>query len=256
LIPYGPIFPLRIDESRKDVAARSDPTFFVATGTNVDGTHSAERSGDWTNPTAKYTAGDWAAATVDWTENYDPAGSQVAHLYCFAVDLTTPLALPPMSGRNAFLSVTGFSPSAGLAAADRACQNDATMIGLPNPDRFLALLASPGAAAASRFDTSAGRPTWVRLDGVPWVEHASDLGAGPWLTSLNLSPGGARISGLQVWTGAIDAQTRPDASQDCGGWTVTSGSGTTGFADYTDRRWFQGVTASCGMPRPVYCLEQ
>jgi hypothetical protein len=259
LISNGPIFPLQTDETGSDLALLGGVPHFVATGTDMNGNRVAITAGDWNDATmaAQYEAGEASAASALWEADYHPPGTAPARLYCFADDFTRPLALAPVAGRRAFLSVGQLAPGGGLKAADDLCAADALANGLSSTSGFLALVASASGSAASRFNLGPGSLTWVRLDGVPWLSQASDLAGGTPLTALNQRADGGRSIGVMAWTGASDATSPPGAGQDCSHWTSSSATATLGQPDYADGRWFGSLAAqSCAMTAPIYCLER
>jgi hypothetical protein len=247
--------PLRLDEAGRDLVA--DHMVFVATGTNRDGTlSSGYTASDWKDASATgyYIAGDAMTTATLWTGGgIFPVVGYNAHLYCFAIDLDRPVEVAKETGRHAFLSAGSFVPS-GLAAADSACQGEATTIGLAGTYR--ALLSTSGAAAASRFDL-AGAP-WVRLDGAPWVNAASDLVNGEPLTALNVTSAlFYQWTQDQVWTGGNSPSDTLGAN--CANFTSTSGNAIVGGAVYSNAYFFNHLNnpAPCNSAYVhLYCLEQ
>jgi hypothetical protein len=241
--------PPRIDELGHDLAL-ADPLARVATGSQQDGRRAADTSGDWGSPGSRYAVGNALATGWFWAANDVNPGNTEAHLYCFGVDLSKALAIAPAAGRLAFLSHSFFIPSGGLAAADQLCQSEATTIG--RGGSFRALLSTSAAPARSRFDLTG--PTWVRLDGVPWLKGAGDLGTP--LTSLNLDSTGAYLGFAQAWTGVSDP-SQP-ASDSCSDWMVATGArvGAVGRGEYTNGQQLFDGTRGCDYTQgSVYCLE-
>src|SRR5207244_775845 len=108
------------------------------------------------------------------------------HLYCFGVDYNSPVTVTPTPGRIAFLSSKQVDPSKGMASADALCQSEATGAGLSGS--YLALLSTSSASAVSRFSATGG--TWVRPDGIPLVNQATDL--------LNFDPSRDVVAALNI----------------------------------------------------------
>jgi hypothetical protein len=224
----------------------------VATGTNPDGTRSGAQASNWTSTSVPYDGGNANATTDNWTLEGTSNGAIPAHLYCFGVDMKTPLSIVKAPGRLAFVSHTPFTPS-DLAFADQVCQSDAG--GLPAGLNFRALLATSQASAASRFNLTG--PTWVRLDGIPWLNVASDLESGRVLTALNLDPFGNYhgVADAPTWTGAMDASMR--AAVNCTDWTNTAGNSITGLSNRVSTLYFGGPSIACLQPLVyLYCLQE
>jgi hypothetical protein len=247
------LYPLSIDELGHDW--RTEPSYtWVATGTTRDGVVAAPAS-DWSSSTTSFMAGVAQQSTIEWTEYTPVAAGTPAHLYCFATDVSTPLSLGRPSGRAAFVSVNLFSPSAGLSAADAHCQTEATTLaGLPGAHRYQALLATTSASAISRFDLSG--PTWIRLDGVPWVARASDLASGSVLATLNVDAQTSYGGYPRVWTGAVDPASRSVAAdQSCSDWKQASPMGLIGLGQDISSRFFSEEARPCTDTAYLYCLQ-
>jgi hypothetical protein len=253
-------YPPRLNEAGGDVVA-ADGDVLVATGTLPDGTRATDTAADWTSTAALYAVGGPAATNEDWTGNRGTApGTAQARLYCLAVDQNTPLAIPRFPGRLAFLSAGSFSPATGESMADQMCDMEAHLNG--HAGTFLALLATRVHSAAGLFDLTG--PTWVRLDGVPWLERGQDLATGALLTSLNVAfpTGGSQplyIAYAPVWSGTANpGQPSATPDQDCTDWSASSGTGTFGWSSYSDGSAFKFNALACNDPTVprLYCLER
>jgi hypothetical protein len=246
--------PLRIDELGNDVIAPTTELTLVATGTLRDGAYSTHTAADWTDTAVDVTAGDASATGRNWTDGAMRSGGDAMRLYCLGTDHDVPLVVPRVAGRTAFFSTGEFQPGGGIAAADTFCQADADANGLSGTYR--ALLSTTTADAASRFDLDG--PTWVRVDGVPWLERASDLAAGSVLATLNVDATGAARYFAPVWSGSSDPNARSlGAIDSCSDWTSTAGMGRGGRAEFSNFYFFRQWSMACSAVQPhLYCLEE
>jgi hypothetical protein len=252
--------PLRIDELGHDRQAVESSQVSAATGTTAQGTATGSTCGDWTTPTGRFTYGDAAASTFDWTQAFEADCSAAVHLYCFEVDQATPLAPAPVRGRIAFLSSAAFTPAGGIAAADALCQADARTYHLDGADQagsYLALLSTAAASAASRMDLSGA--TWVRIDGVPWLARVEDLATGEILGTLNVTLDGQYHPYPYVYTGSAQPGDKPSgAAQSCADWTSSAVGDTAiaGAGDFSNRRAFDESMVGCDGSAALYCLQR
>src|SRR5262249_23295068 len=146
--------------------------------------------------------------------------------------------VPKLASRLAFLSDSTYVPS-GLSAADALCQREAAAAQLPGT--YQALLASSSTSASARFDLT--RPTWARVDAIPWLEKATDLATGKVLSTLTVGPTGAYSVYARVWTGATDPSAPSVTSaQNCADWTSTTQVGISGYAQFSTLLFFNNVT--------------
>jgi hypothetical protein len=153
----------------------------------------------------------------------------------------------PQPGRLAFTTNGGFTPGTGIATADALCQSEANAAG--RTGTFMALLATAGATAASRYNLS-GLP-WKRVDEVTIVDTASQLPTGP-LRAINvlLNGDGAATS---PWAGAGDLNTAGTMASTCDNWNSTAGTGTSTFADNLNN---VALSTSCNVGLRIRCLQQ
>jgi hypothetical protein len=202
--------------------------------------------------TTDATGGDWSSSS--------PAGCgpTLARFYCFGVDGSAPVKPVPVPGRKAFVTAAMFKTDLGLAGADALCADEAAAAGLGG--KFLALLATSTASAASRFADLDGA-VWVRLDGVPLNRAGeSPFDEGGLLAPLNVdSTGTYNLSGY-VTVGAHGPRALAlPALTGCRDWTsvactdvVLSVGDPSILGD-----WFRPLRATpfpCGTIS-VYCLE-
>jgi hypothetical protein len=161
-----------------------------------------------------------------------------------------------VTGRRAFVSTGVFNPSSGVAAADSLCQNEG--------DRsFLALLSTGQSSATARFDLTV--PTWVRPDGIPWLDDPTKLAAGEVLAALNVDVARNYRGYTPVWTGSTTpGMPSAGVAQSCGDWSSSSGSqtGIIGRAEYSDGLFFNSTPFACsniddssGNGARLYCLQ-
>ncbi len=254
------LYPLRLDELGNDLAGAAGSSLWVATGANTDGS-AEDTCSDWSSTTGTYMAGLATGATVYWTfVDSRACATTEARLYCFGTARQEPIdltALASTQGRRAFVSRSAHSPGGGLASADAKCQADAQAAGLVGD--YLALLATTSASAASRFDLTG--TTWVRPDGVAWLEQASDLPLNRFASALNVNPDREQRGYDYAWTGTDDLNTPGGAAKSCADWTSTSMSaeGFRGRLGYSDRSLVSlnnDKPATCDSAALIYCLER
>jgi len=225
----------------------------VATGTKPSGSTGINCM-DLTASTGLFDHGTASTVTADWTwYSYSWGMCDAAtRLYCLGTGSTTPLAIPDVAARVAFLS-TPWQPGTGLAGADAVCQADAAAAQLANASSYRALLATTSASAASRFTD--GLP-WKRVDGMLVADTALDLFAGNYRTPLSVFADGtystATGSGATVWLGA----PKPDAvgTLTCQDWSV-SNNGNTGQVVNTVHVDPTSGMQGCAAMNRVWCLE-
>jgi hypothetical protein len=257
-------YPPVIDENGRELRGsyKKEP---VVTGTLANGTVGGTCM-DWTTAVNSQnffpTVGVTTDTPIGWTAFDDrdyPVGCDIgAHLYCFGVDHTTPVQVVPQPGKKAFVSDGSFT-MLGLDGADRLCAAEATRAHLTGT--FMALLATTGATAASRFPSPDHR--WVRVDGVPLVEPGQDLFRdGPRTALLSVTSSGAPTDAW-IMTGAGSPLTlSPDLLSSCRNWVDTGQEETlaiTGLANQFDD-WFDHIAnpdrCTRGGDNRVYCLEK
>lgn len=237
------------------------------TGTNADGTHSLLNGegtcNGWTSASAtrNVTVGLTNHATIHWTNAAGGTCAQMFPLYCLGTDYNRPLAIVPTAGRKAFVSKANWDPATGLAGGDALCRSEAGSAGLANAAAFKALLATPSASAASRFDDTLA--TWVRTDGVPLAPTARayfDAVTPQTTASLDVHADGTyndQLFGV-AYTGALTPRGSGTNATTCASWTVNNASANVAFSDVAGSTLFAGYTAACnrwGGTSFVYCLE-
>ncbi len=245
------LYPLSLDENGL-------PAFdgLVGTATDLDGKTFGDSCQDWTNEDAGFVrVGLSAAADFDWTRITEAACSEKVHMYCFGIDNSQPIVVPPAKGRLAWLSNDEVPANTGLATMDSICQTEAQSLGLSSAKAFLSTTSE---AAANRFDLSG--PTWVRPDGVVLWESAQDVAFQSPLAPIMVKANGIPRGAL-VWTGAKNASlvSLSNGQESCRDWTsaVVTDGGNTGHAAYNGVRYFNDRGAeSCSALRHLYCFEE
>ena len=225
----------------------------VATGTGAAGTVALQTCGDLNSPTTTIDAGLPHTTSSRWTViGYSWAQCNIGQrIYCFGTGATTPLVVPSVPSRRAFIS-TGWSVGGGLAAADAHCAADAMSACLANPASFRALIATTSASAAARF--ADGLP-WARIDGVLVASTAQDLLAYNWQVPLTVDATGNHLTtpSASAWLGANTPALV--GTNTCSDWTVSNNGATGTCPDYDELEPYT-ANCPCGSGLRLYCLEQ
>jgi hypothetical protein len=229
---------------------------FVTTGTGENGEATPDRCADYTSTATVGTFGSSSATTTRFTRRAsDGCDHESARLYCFGVDRSLALEVPPEEGRLAFVTGSPWMPGGGLGAADQHCAGEAADAGLTGS--FRALLATSTQSAAARFDLAG--PQWVRIDGVALAASAEALMAAEIEAPLNVTASGSYLSN-SVWTGGGDSSAPADVGADtCEDWTQATNSvrGGRGAAAETAAHLYFGATDNpCGSLNRLYCLQE
>jgi hypothetical protein len=216
---------------------------------------------DWTTTSSSaglIAMGDPTGGFQGWEFAFFDSCAASFRLYCLEKDFQNPVRIVPVAGRTAFASGSPWSPSGGIAAADAVCQNDAQNNGLPGTYR--AFLATSTASAISRFDVS-GAP-WVRVDGIPIANVASDLGRrnGRFVAALQVTASGSILGNNDGWTGSADPSARGTLGTTCNDWqsSASTANGTSGTMQYSSfsKALGSGPQASCATTYThLYCLQ-
>lgn len=227
------------------------------TGTSVAGVFSGNGScSDWTSTTGSATSGNPQAGPGMWTNYGTGSCATPQRLYCFQIDLNSPLTVAPPTGRLIFVYSTTFNITAGgIDAADAACASNALNAGLAGT--FKALLATSTATAVSRLDNAV--VNYQRPDGVV-VGTKADLGgttglkSGIWQQADGTYPS---TSNIGIWTGSSDPTQVGTATTTCSNWTSSSsGTAIIGTAGFVAGQWWNSGTAACNSTFPrLYCVQ-
>jgi hypothetical protein len=233
--------------------AQLPTTTAVFTGTLPDGTADPFTCGDLSSTSDLMAYGVSNQTSGSWTRinaSFSVCGTSV-QIYCFGTGSTTPVVIPQVASRRAFLSDV-WTPGSGISGADAQCQTSATNAGLSNPTSFRALISTTTTTAASRFTD--GLP-WARLDGLLVAPTAQDFLAGAWQVPLAIDATGAHMTDIgPAWSGA-DTFTAL-ATSNCTNWTV-SNNGANGLGlNYNVIPLAAGMSSTCGSQRRLFCLEQ
>lgn len=258
------LYPPRLDEQGVDVLPPADapspssrPLYF-ATGIQLTG-QAGGNCADWTTTAASFVGGTADSANVNWTGSQGGACTISTRLLCLGNDFATPITPPaaPTGATRAVFTTSVPEPlrGAGLAALDGHCQSEANTVGLTGT--YLALLATPGASALSRF-TDVGGP-WVRMDGVVVIrDPASFLDSGAPDSGLGTyRSNGATTQGGYA-TGAPSLTAPGTNETTCAGYTSAL---ITDFYSYSDAgRTYPGAMGTLGIPcssfQTIVCMAQ
>lgn len=260
--------PLVVDENIATVGYAT-----VGTGTGAAGTLAAGNCQNWSSTanTDQFMAGtDQSVGDGDWTATVLlPCNSVPPRVYCFQVDYGNALIVtPPTQKRWAFLTKAPFpDASAGVAAADQQCANEAATAGLAGS--FKAALGVTGSSAASRFDLTAA--PWVRSDGILVDTTAAGLFQNTThLTGLNVAadgktycmPGATEIAGCDAWIGGAGPTMAGTDANTCKNWTFNQTSTTyevlIGDSSTQANQLFNnGISSGCNLTNlRLYCLQE
>jgi hypothetical protein len=225
---------------------------WVHTGTLADGTRAVDTCSDWTSTGASAAYGYSDAGTAHWTALGVISCSAAVRFYCFGIDRSTPLVSPTVQGRRAFLTPATSVPGGGIAGADARCAAAAASAGLPGT--FKALLATASTAAAARFSTGAGTPTWFRVDGVKLFDTSAGLTLGKSNAPLGVDAAGTYVVGNWIWTGMANAGT---VGQTCLDWSTTDGAQAADVGSTQSTSWFATTPRNCSSTGFfLRCLEE
>lgn len=258
-IATGRIFNLlNVDERGMPSTLLADD--LIMTGTNQYGLLMPGQNCDnWASDTQEgFSGGTKLGTTGIWTAwSTSPCGTP-AHLFCFGVDHSYPVAppAPPAGSKRAFVTEGKWVADGGLVGADYFCSVEAAAAGLSGT--FAALLASATSTAASRFASLAGA-VWFRVDGVPLnVAGRPPFGAPDGrnlIAPLNVTSKRNYLPNEDVWTGALQpGELGPGSAFTCS--TDVSGDilAINGFVGYVPL-WFGVNTTDCSARR-LYCFER
>jgi hypothetical protein len=138
----------------------------------------------------------------------------------------------------------------GVAGADAACNTAATQVGLPGT--YVAWLSTASMNAIDRLQNSRG---WIRPDGLPFLDAASDIVNGKMYYPPDIDETDNYVGvGQPVATGTLDNGT--DAvGADCAGFTDMNAPIRFGLADSGAVTWTnEGSQSSCQTAMRLYCF--
>jgi hypothetical protein len=246
-------YPPRVDEAGNDLGNAS---ILVATGGNTDGTALGDQCGGYTKTTGNLYVGDASSGSHAWSyAQLVPGGcSSPFHLYCFRSDVSGGITPPVQAGRRVFVTTRPYVIS-GTANPNVFCQEEADDAGLPNPQGYVAFLATSTTPAMNLI---ASQGPWKRTDEVIVANQANDFATGKLLAPFSLAPDGVHYRSDRVWTGATDPTVSGTAT--CSDWSVPAtsalvGDGRTAAAP----AWFSlgaAAATSCSDPNThLMCVE-
>ena len=143
-------------------------------------------------------------------------------------------------------STTQTGNMGGLAGADTICQNAANANSIPGT--FKAYLSSSTVNAITRLGTASG---WVRVDGKPIANSASDFAAGRFFYPLRITNAGVDVGDAVAKTATIGGVL---TGTTCGDYTSTSGMIATGTTAGQSGMFSTFGGNSCNTPTRMYCL--
>lgn len=181
-------------------------------------------------PTATASETATASATATATPTATPTITSTA----------TPTATPSPGVNVVFVTSQVYDGSidgTGISGADSACQMLANNAGLPT-GTYKAWLSTSTVDAVSRLGSARA---FVRVDGAPIADQASDLTSGKILNPIDLDESGNDIREAEnsdVWTGSTNAGTLSPYGT-CNDWTSISGGefGESGHFDGGPAQW-------------------
>lgn len=248
LIEGRVLYPPVLDENGNAKRGRA-----VLTGTESDGSASSFNCENWTDFTKGYFAFGRPGGGAEWWSSgpgiRNCAEPDPVHLYCFGIDLTTPVEFQAVEGRFAFVTQAEVTGDVGLDAFDGLCNQEAGAGGLPGTYR--ALVATESGSAFDRFDTRG--PTWVNTLGVPLAESADVL---PELAHIEVAPSLTALGepvGGEYWTGASSPGSI--SGNTCSNWTAIDGLGDFYYAAATTD-WFDAPAHNCDATDRLLCLQE
>lgn len=150
-----------------------------------------------------------------------------------------------------FLTSRQVAPGAlgGLAGADQLCETVAGSAGLDG--RYVAWLSTPTQHAIDRL---AGARGWIRFDGLPFADTASDIAAGRIFYPPSLDESGIDII-AKVATGTDGMGHNIGSTSHCGEWMDPLGDTVVGFSRGTSTAFtHQGQILPCADAFSIYCF--
>lgn len=148
-------------------------------------------------------------------------------------------------------SSTGDGNQAGVAGADKECQELANAGSKTNGRSFRAWMSETGYSVTARFVH--GTLAYRRTDGVLVANDWEDLLSGSIRAPINADENGTPVGAATVWTG-----TRANGSlvgTPCTNWTSTSGSARAGSTTKVDSNWTDDTDQACASAQRIYCIE-
>jgi hypothetical protein len=171
------------------------------------------------------------------------------------------------SGKGAFSGWAGAPQNAtALEIADHVCQSEADAAGLRGTfQAFLSIYGNvdAGCRALGLSGTIAGNcgqasmpvddAPFLRLDGAPVVEGATEIIAGGWDTPIGFHANGTLATPFYTWTGST-LGAKGFNNGDCTGWTVTTGNGLPAY-QVGERLLEYEINRPCDITSNLLCLQ-
>jgi hypothetical protein len=179
-----------------------------------------------------------------------PRGLGLVWLTCIACYVEPS---PPILTNVAFVTsqTIPISSITSFEVADDFCNASAAAAHLPG--HYVAWLSSTTSSAVSRLGSARG---WVRPDGKPFADRASDLPVGRMFYPLRIDENGDDlVSSATGWVPVATA-TNPDgtAGLNCSDFTDSGGMIDVGYVDATTAVWTAYTSGPCTMALRLYCL--
>jgi|SRR5580704_4918355 len=160
---------------------------------------------------------------------------------------------PPIITNIAFVTsqTIQISSITSLEVADDFCDASAAAAHLPG--HYVAWLSSTTESAVSRLGSARG---WLRPDGKPFADRASDLAIGKMFYPLRLDENGQDLVSETVLSAPVATATRPSGTvgNNCNDFTNSAGIIDVGFVDATTAVWTAYTSSACTSELQLYCL--
>ncbi|HEY1818182.1 MAG TPA: hypothetical protein VGG74_37825 [Kofleriaceae bacterium] len=179
-----------------------------------------------------------------------PRGLGLVWLTCIACYVEPS---PPILTNFAFVTsqTIPISSITSFEVADDFCTASAAAAHLPG--HYVAWLSSTTTSAVSRLGSARG---WVRPDGKPFADRASDLAIGRMFYPLRLDENGDDLVSVTALSAPVATGTNPDgtAGLNCSDFTDSGGMIDVGFVDATTAVWTAYTSSPCTSELRLYCL--
>ncbi|MFN7940103.1 MAG: hypothetical protein U0X73_00780 [Thermoanaerobaculia bacterium] len=232
-------------------------------GTNSDGTLTADTCGGWTVATFGAQGIGATTSIATWTQGFTNGCGNSYRLYCFEQGAVG-APVSPVTGPGGIAFVTSESNTGdlslwassgsqdGLAGGDAVCQTLAAAATLPGASTFKAWMSDAATDAISRLTLDG---PWNRVDGLRVASSKADLTDGNVAAPLRVTETGSRLAlGEKTWTGTSAGGTKLGAR--CADWTsgLAIDSGAVGLDDDTNGNWTSQNFDACDQVRHLDCF--
>ncbi len=246
LLSENLLYPLSLDENGNDI------NVVVVTGTSAIGeVESSGTCADWTSDNGIVANGKSDSVSRAWTSLRSDSCADSAHLYCFGVDYDTPLTLPVLEGRMAWLLSQPISASTSLEGMNEACLAEGNdFLGVSSAIAYVGIEEQ---SIAARLALDGER--WVRPDGVLLWENAADLATQPPLAPIGVTAGSDFVD-VHVWAGVRSTAALANLVENCDDWTKRKGSGIVGLSISNGPAYLDAFSRDCSAQDVrIYCIE-